>query len=120
MVALDSEVALAVECKSVSKPRKEARFQEILAKHAAIRERFVNAVNSQFPAEHKRTCALTVVTSDIILSSNDIERADEQKISLINESDLSYYENSLTNSDQQLNISCLRTFCPAVRFAGCP
>ena len=92
VVALDSEVALAVECKSVSKPRKESRFQEILAKHAAIRERFVNAVNSQFPAEHKRICALTVVTSNIVLSSNDIERAGEQKISLINESDLSYYE----------------------------
>ena len=92
VVALDSEVAVAVECKSVSQRRREARFQGIIAQHAAIRARFVNAVNSEFPAEFKRTCALTVLTSNVIVSDNDKKRAAEKKISLINEHDLSYYE----------------------------
>ena len=57
-----------------------------------MRERFANATNSQFPQEHKRVPVLAMFTWGLILSENDVERAKEQKIALLNEHDLHYYE----------------------------
>lgn len=92
VVGLDPEIAIAVECKSASTPKKDSRFQESLAKHSLIRERFANAANNQFPLDHKRVAVLAIFTWDLLLSDNDIERAQEQKVTLLNENDLHYYE----------------------------
>jgi len=92
VVGLDTEVAVAIECKSSLTPRKNPQFQEQLAKHAIIRNRFANAVNKQFALTHKRISVLAFFTCDLILSDNDIERAKHEKIVLFNENDLSYYE----------------------------
>jgi DNA sulfur modification protein DndB len=92
VVGLDAEIAIAVECKSASAPRRDAKFQEFLAKHGVIRERFANAVNNHFPADHKRVTVLAIFTWDLLLSENDQERAKEQKVALLNENDLHYYE----------------------------
>jgi len=92
VVGLDPEIAIAVECKSTSAPRKDSKFQEFLAKHGVIRDRFANAANNQFPLEHKRVPVLAIFTWDLLLSDNDIERAQEQKVALLNENDLHYYE----------------------------
>jgi DNA sulfur modification protein DndB len=92
VVGLDPEIAIAVECKSSSTPRKDSKFQDFLAKHSLIRERFANAANSQFPLDHKRVPVLAIFSWELRLSDNDIERAEEQKVALLNENDLSYYE----------------------------
>ena len=92
VVGLDPEIAIAIECKSASKPRKDPNFQKELAKHNIIRERLANATNGQFPLEHKRVPVLAMFTWGLILSDNDVERAKEQKVALLNENDLHYYE----------------------------
>ena len=92
VVGLDSEVALAVECKTVQRPKKSLQFQKDIAKHALIRRRFAEAVHKQFSLSHKRVPALAIFTWDLILTDNDIKRAREAKIALFNERDLEYYE----------------------------
>ena len=92
VVGLDSEVSVAIECKTSLEPRKNPQFQEQMAKHAIIRQRFANTVNNQFKLAHKRISILAIFTWDLILTDNDIERARQEKIILFNENDLNYYE----------------------------
>ena len=92
VVGLNPEVAIAVECKSSSTPRKDGRFQEYLAKHSVIRQRFVNSVKTQFPSESNRVPVLLLFTWNLIVSDHDEDRAREQKVVLLNEHDLKYYE----------------------------
>ena len=92
VVGLDNEIALAVECKTVQKPKKSSQFQKDIAKHALIRQSFAEAVHKQFSLSHKRVPALAIFTWDLILTDNDIERARQAKIALFNERDLDYYE----------------------------
>ncbi len=60
VVALDDDVAFAIECKSSEKPRKFDDFSKDLAKHAALRERFTYAVRTQFPSPCKRPSIFTI------------------------------------------------------------
>lgn len=92
VVALDNEVAIAVECKTALSPKKSVHFQDSVAKHALIRQRFANAVHRQFPLDHKRVPALAIFTWDLLLTDNDMERARHERIALFNEQDLNYYE----------------------------
>lgn len=92
VVALDEDLALAIECKSADMPRRARTFQKDLAKHSILRERFARAVHPQFPSDHKRVPALAFFVWDLILSSNDKARAHEQKVAIFDESDLDYYE----------------------------
>lgn len=90
--AMDEDVALAVECKSSTEPKKEPRFQEELAKVATLREPLARAVATQFPADEKRKVVLAMFTSNLLLSDNDRSRAENLNVALFDESDLSYYE----------------------------
>ena len=92
VVGLDSEVALAIECKTAVQPRRSSSFQDVIAKHALLRERFAKSIYTQFPLKHKRVPILLIFTWDLILSENDLERARKSKVALLNELDLKYYE----------------------------
>ena len=54
VVAIDEDVAVAVECKASATFAKRACFIEELAKHGQIRSRFVTAVRSDLPTEVSR------------------------------------------------------------------
>ena len=92
VVGIDDEIALAIECKSSEKMSKRPQFQEELGKHALIREKFVNAINTQFKLDHKRQAVLSIFLNNIVLSENDKARAKEANIIIFDEKDLSYYE----------------------------
>lgn len=92
VVALDGEVALAVECKTAEKVEKHQQFQEELGKFALMRERFANAVTKDFPTQSKRQVAMAMFTINIILSEGDRIRAKDANIVLFDERDLKYYE----------------------------
>ncbi len=92
VAALDQDVIIAVECKSSVEPRKDPRFQEEVAKHAALRETLVRAAASQFPSEEKRKVVLALFTSNLQLSENDQKRAEILNVSLFDDTDLAYYE----------------------------
>lgn len=93
VVAVDSETAMAIECKCAQQPRRRPAFQEDIAKLALMRDRFVDGVRTQFPADgHKRLNVLIIWTWDVILSDNDRERARHENVVLLDELDLEYYE----------------------------
>jgi len=92
VVAVDDEVAFAIECKSSEKPRKFADFSKDLAKHVGLRERFTRAVRDQFPSPNKRPSIFAIWTSNISPSENDRMRADAERVSLLDVGDLDYYE----------------------------
>ena len=92
VVALDDEVALAIECKTAQKPKKSPKFQNDIAKHTYVRQRFAQAVHKQFRLPHKRVPALAMFTWDLIATENDVKRAQQEGVVLFNERDLAYYE----------------------------
>lgn len=96
VVGLDSEIAIAVECKSSEEFKKRPFFQDELAKHALIREKFSRYVNQQVTQDHRRHTVLAMFTVNALLTENDRKRADDLNVVLFNENDLKYYE-QLTN-----------------------
>ena len=94
VVGIDSEVAIAIECKSAERYGKRSQFQEELAKLAQFRERFIRAVNSNptWKSEHKKTPILAFFLENIQLSDNDRERAKTSSVLLFDDADLEYYE----------------------------
>jgi len=92
IVAIDNEVAIAIECKSSNESKKKLDFQKDIAKHQLIRDRFSQAVNKQFPLTYKRVPVLILFTWNLVLTDQDIQRAAAEKIVLLNENDLKYYE----------------------------
>jgi DNA sulfur modification protein DndB len=91
VLAIDDEVCLAVECKSMAERGKRAGFQQELAKHALIRERLNKAVNPP-GSLNKRAVILAYWTHNALLSRNDKQRAKEANVLLLDEGDLGYYE----------------------------
>jgi hypothetical protein len=96
VVGIDEEVAIAIECKSSRKTGKLADFTADLAKHAGLRERFSRAVREQFPSPHTRSPVFAIWTSGISVSENDEPRAKAERVALLSEGDLDYYERLLS------------------------
>jgi len=119
VVALDDEVAIAVECKTVGKPRKAPDFQSHVAKHAAIRRRLADAIATGFPLlDHRRVPVLAIVTWDLILTENDRARAAEQQVVLLDEHDLEYYELLTSHLGQAARYQVLAQMLPGRPIRG--
>lgn len=91
VVAIDEEVAFCIECKWSDVAKKAMNFSADLAKHVGFRQRFTSAVATQYP-ESKRPSVFAFWTCNLILSENDRARAAGERVSLLDESDLEYYE----------------------------
>ena len=92
VLAIDEEVAVAFECKSQMKADKRPKFQEDLAKFRNHQPRIAHEVNQQFGDGKKRQIVLAMLLHNVILSDEDKKRAEENKVILLNEQDLAYYE----------------------------
>lgn len=92
VVAADTEVALAVECKSAENPRKDASLPDWLSRFGEMKKRFSTGLKSVIPAAGKRHVGMVVFTWDIILTENDRQRADEHGVILFDQGDLEYFE----------------------------
>ena len=92
VVALDAEIALAIECKSCREARKDGGFQSYVAKHSEMKIRFSQSVHKQFPLARNRIPIMVIWTWDLIVSKPDKERAENQQVVLLDEHDLDYYE----------------------------
>ena len=97
VVAIDSELILAIECKTSEKYSKRPQFQEELAKLSSYRERLGKTISSQFPSATKRPTALAFFVYNINLTENDKERAKQINVSLFDEKDLDYYEKLISH-----------------------
>lgn len=91
VVAVDDEVCIAIECKSMAARGRRANLQQEMAKHSLIRETLARA-NAQSGTANKRTVILALWTHNAVLSANDRERAKEQNLALLDGEDLEYYE----------------------------
>lgn len=118
VVAIDDEVALAVECKSSVNPAKRPQFQEELAKHAQIRERFAAAVRSRLPVPHKRQTALVFFVQNVIPSANDRTRAAEAHVAIFDEKELAYYENLVSQIGPAARYQFLADILPGKAIPG--
>ena len=90
VVAIDDEVAIAVDCKSYQSVGKDLGFAEKLAKHARMRKPFANAVHFEY--SHRRRAAMVMVVWDLDIRDTDRKRAEQDNILLLDEEDLEYYE----------------------------
>ncbi|MDQ5825663.1 MAG: DGQHR domain-containing protein [Chloroflexota bacterium] len=118
VVAIDNEVAIAIECKSSEKHSKRSQFQEELGKHSLIRERFVSSVNAQFAPPSKRQAVIGMFLSQVILSDNDRARAREANVVLFDEADLAYYERLVSHLGPAAKYQLLADMLPGKTIQG--
>ena len=118
VAALDDEIAIGIECKSSEKPTKRPQFQNELAKHGLVRDRFTSVARSQFPAAHKRQVVLAMFLSNIILTENDRVRAKDQNIAVFDEQDLDYYENLVAHLGPAARFQFLSDVLPGKSVPG--
>ena len=92
VVGVDEDVALAIECKTAISPTKKPQFQEDLAKHSQIREKFTISLKSALPSTIKRQPILAMFLQNIELSERNWVRAREARMLIFDDADLTYYE----------------------------
>lgn len=118
VTALDDEIAIAIECKSSENSTKRPQFQNDLAKHGLIRERFTASARAQFSAAHKRQVVLAMFLSNILLSDNDRVRAKDQNIVLFDDHDLDYYEHLVSHIGPAARYQFLADMLPGKTVPG--
>jgi len=91
-VAIDREVALAVECRTSQEPQKDSNFQGRLAKFSTLRKNFSDDVKKQYETDNKRQVGMLMFVWDLLHSDTDLERAEGQSVVIFNEKDLAYFE----------------------------
>jgi DGQHR domain-containing protein len=119
VVAIDREVAVAVECKSSLDYKKRPQFQEELAKFALVREPFIKAIRNNFSGDGiKKQQLFIMFLSKIILNENDRERAKQSNIILFDENDLAYYENLVNHLGPAAKYQILSDMIPGKEIPG--
>ena len=118
VVAIDREVAIAIECKSSNDYRKRPQFQEELGKFAQIKEGFNKSIRTSYNQEIKRQCIYLMVLNKVILTNEDRERAKKAKIILFDEKDLNYYENLVKHLGEAAKYQILADMLPGKEIAG--
>ena len=108
-VALDSDVAIAFECKSFSKPKRDSSFHEKLAKFSSVREEFFKSVSSQWPQPERRVFGHVMVIWDLVIGPRDRSRAKELGITILEERDLQYFEGMVRQLGSAARYQFLRT-----------
>ena len=118
VVAIDDEVALAVECKSSVKRKTDPRFSEKIAKLAGTRGRFARAVAKEFPSKNKRHVATIMFVWDISPSKNDRKRAEEDQVYIFDERELVYFEELVKHLGPAARYQFLSSACRGKRIPG--
>src|SRR5438105_9641885 len=118
VVAIDDDLALAISCKSSATPQKKSNFKEELAEHNSLKENFAKAIKGNFGEVHKRHIAFAMFTSNIILTENDRSRADEAKVTLFEENELTYYELLASHLGPAARYQFLADILPGKQISG--
>lgn len=116
--AIDGEVAIAVECKTFQDAKKDPQFQEKLARHAICKRPFADAVARALPTDVKRLVGTILFTWDLVLTSNDVKRAEDQNVVLFDEADLGYYETLVSHLGPAARYQFLADIFPGRQIPG--
>lgn len=119
IVAIDREVAIAIECKSSADYRKRLQFQEELGKFSQIKNPFIKAVRNNFSDDGvKKQPVFIMFLSKAILNENDKERAKQSNIILFDDVDLTYYENLVNHLGPAAKYQILSDMLPGKEIPG--
>lgn len=92
VVGIDTEVALAIECKSSEKHKEYTSFKKDMTDHLNDRDRFRQAIHKQYSGDNKLHTAMIMFVSNLHINDNDKARAEADNLIIFNENDLEYYE----------------------------
>jgi DNA sulfur modification protein DndB len=87
----DDETVLVVECKSALK-RSKRSLQKDLAETKSFKSQMATAIKDFYGEEFHPKIVWIYVTRDIIWSQPDIERAQAERIRILTENELDYYD----------------------------
>jgi len=119
IVAIDREVAIAIECKSSIDYKKRALFQEELGKFSQIKEPFLKAIRNNFSQDGvKKQTVFIMFLSKALLSDNDKERANQSNVILFDDTDLTYYENLVNHLGPAAKYQILSDMLPGKEIPG--
>lgn len=118
VISIDSEMVLAIECKTSEKYSKRPQFQEELAKLLSFRDRITRASNAQWPSSHRRHTVLLYFVFNINLSDNDRERAKQANVFLFDDKDLEYYEKLVSHLGPAAKYQFFADMLPGKTIAG--
>ena len=119
IVAIDREVAIAIECKSSSDYKKRLQFQEELGKFSQIKEPFIKSIRNHFSNDGvKKQPVFIMFLSKAILNDNDRERAKQANIILFDDVDLTYYENLVNHLGPAAKYQILSDMLPGKEIPG--
>lgn len=76
LIAIDDEVALAIECKSSQTHNKATDFTTDLAKYRTTRDDFNKAIKDHFN-NPRRAISLIIFMNQVVLTENDRAQADD-------------------------------------------
>jgi DNA sulfur modification protein DndB len=118
VVAIDSELVLAIECKAAATFSKRNQFQEELAKLVQMRDRIIRATSTAFPQKQKRHTVLAYFASNIQISTPDRERAKTANVLLFDENDVEYYEKLANHVGPAAKFQLFADMLPGKSIAG--
>lgn len=119
IVAIDKEVAIAIQCKSFSEYKKWPLLQEELAKVIEMKEGFSKSIRGFSSIQDiKRQLVYILVTNKVILNDEDREAAKKANVILFDEKDLSYYENLINHLGPAAKYQVLADMLPGKVIPG--
>ncbi|WP_196391520.1 DGQHR domain-containing protein, partial [Ralstonia solanacearum] len=118
IIALDEEVVIAIDILQLSDESGKVDLQGMISDIHCIRERLARSATNQFPSDQKRQTILAIYVSSSNLSEDDRDFAKKSNVVLIDDSDLSYYENLASHLGAAAKYQFLADMLPGKTIAG--
>lgn len=118
IVGIDHEVGIAILCKASSVKRNaDVRFRQELDEYINARSLFsseINHVAKEPDRSYKRKPALAIFACNILINEEDKKFAKDKNITILDENDLSYYEELVSHLGAAAKYQFLADLLPGV------
>ena len=118
VVAVDDVIGLAIECKTFESPKKDSGFSSKLTKLRSIRRKFSDSIRKQLPTNNKRHVSTIMVVWDYILTDANRARAEQEQVVLLDESEITYYEELVAHLGPAAKYQFLADIFPGKQIPG--
>ncbi|WP_024517131.1 DGQHR domain-containing protein [Bradyrhizobium sp. Tv2a-2] len=107
--AKDDDTVVIAECKS-SASKSTTSFQKDIMEFAALKKSFAKSVTAVYGKDAKLKFIWLIVTRNIILTANDLKRAEHENIQVVGDRDLRYFEEIARNIGKAAKYQFLAEF----------
>ncbi|MET4198748.1 DGQHR domain-containing protein [Bradyrhizobium sp. LA6.12] len=107
--AKDEDTVVIAECKS-SATKSSGSFQKDIMEFAALKKSYVKSVTAVYGKESRLKFIWLMITRNIILSANDLKRAEHENIQIVGDRDLRYFEEIARNIGKAAKYQFLAEF----------